>query len=138
MLKENLNSSVCYNLNKELYLKKYYIFILIVFIIFFLCLFIPFNEYKKYYLYIDNNNYKLIVDEDFFPIKKDNLYIDKIKYKYEVLSISDGSLINNKKYYEVMLSLNLNKDILTTKNIVEVNLKIRKISLVKKIIKEIK
>lgn len=134
----DINNSLCYNLCEKVSLKKYYIFILFVAFLFLILLVIPFDEYKKYYLYIENDNYKLIVDEEFFPIKKDSFYIENIKYKYEVLSISDGSLVNNKKYYEVMIQANLKEDILTTKNIIEVIIKKRKRSLIEKFIDEIK
>lgn len=138
MLKENLNSSVCYSINEKLNLKKYYVFILFIVILFLIILFIPFYEYKKYYLYVQNDEFKLLVDDDFFPVKKGGLYIDKKNYKYDVLSISSSSLVNNKKYYEVMIEIKIDKKILTTQNIIEVILKKEKISLIKKFIREIK
>ena len=122
MLVDSLNKSIIYTLNKELNFQKYYIILILVIIYGIIILVIPYTDYKSYILYVYSSEYQLIVDEDFFPIKNNNLYIEKQKYDYKILSIKE-TIVNNKKYYQLTIDISLNKNIKKTNNIIKVNIK---------------
>ncbi len=54
--------------------------------------FIPFNRYKSYLGYVDNDYITLFYNTDDFPFNKhDELYINYNKYNYNVVSIDKDS-----------------------------------------------
>ena len=107
-LKE-ISENYIYILNYKISFYKHIILTVSIMLILLLLLFFPYDNYLDYILYIDND-YKLLVDEKFFPIKNKYLYINHKKYFYSVKNISEPKILDNKTYFEVILdidSLNL-------------------------------
>ncbi len=128
------NLSVLYNLNERINYIKYYIFLYVVIFILLLILFVPYNVNYHYKLYI-NNNYTLIVDDNYFPLKKTYLYIENKKYSYNVLNVSKH-FVDNKIYYEVLIDINL-KDY-NKKNIIDVTILKEKTTIFRNLINKMK
>ena len=102
-------------LNKDIsFFEKSWIIILISLIILFtIFMFIPFNVYKTYNGYVENDNVYLIIENRDFPVNKNNkLYIENNLYKYEIISINNN-IVN--------IDVKLNKEINIENNIFKVN-----------------
>ena len=127
---EKLHENPIYILNLKVSIFKYYIFLIVIIILFSFLLFYPYNNYLNYILYIDND-YKLIVDDNFFPIEDKIIYINHKKYFYSVKNISEQKIIDNKVYYEVVIDIDI-KDY--DKNIIKVKVLKDKTTIFKKII----
>jgi hypothetical protein len=99
------NSAVILN-NKNPSLIKYWITILIIlYLLFLVLLFIPFNIYSNYIGHVilkENESYiSITLDKSDFPINKNNkLYIKDKSYKYNVIHIEDNSVLINIKLDE--------------------------------------
>lgn len=135
MKREYYKTSTIYNLNSTLNLFAYYLIILIVLAFIFCFIFCPYNKTFNYSLYVDDY-YKLIVDDNFFPIKYKYLYIEHKKYSYDVLSISEPYILNDKKYYEVLINIDLSN--YNDKNIMIVTIVKEKTTVFNKLIKKLK
>ena len=119
-------------LNKDIsFFEKSWIIILIsLIILFIIIMFIPFNVYKNYNAYIENNSMYLILENKDFPINKnDKLYIENNLYKYEIISINNN-IVN--------IDIKLNKDINIENNTFKVNVLKDRTSLLKIIENKIK
>lgn len=136
MLLENIDQAIEFDNNFKI-INYYYILLIFLILGIFFLLF-PITKYKDYTLYVSSSNYNLIVDEDFFPIKNNNMYIDGKRYDYEVLNIDDNYLVDNKKYYDIVIDVDLDKSINKSKNIIHVKIKKGKTNLLKIIIEEMK
>ena len=88
MLLENIEQAVFFDTQFKIINYYYILLIFLIMGIFFLLF--PITRYKDYTLYVSSSNYNLVVDEDFFPIKNSNMYIDGKRYDYEVVSIDDN------------------------------------------------
>lgn len=138
MFLNKLDTSVIYCLNDDINIKKYYVILFMVLLFLILLMFIPYKEYQNYTLYINDDNYKLVVDSNFFPARRYSLYINKKKYDYKLISIDNNYLVDNKRYYEISIDIKLDKSIIKSKNILNVKVLKKKTTVMKKIINELK
>lgn len=107
-------------------------FLVIIFLI--INIFFKYNVYSNYIGYIKDNNIRIIMDDNSFPIKKDyKLYIGKKKYDYKVLNIE-----KKEEYYELLINCKLDKKLLIDNNILMVRFKIKKTTLFRIIVDKIK
>ena len=88
MKRDYYKTSTVYNLNSSINLISYYLVVVLVLALILCFIFCSYNETFNYSLYVDGD-YKLIVDDNFFPIKYKYLYIEHKKYSYDVLNIRD-------------------------------------------------
>ena len=85
-----------------------------------------FNLYENYNGYIKKNDdsyYTIIYLEEskINDILKYDLLVNKIKYEYEILDISDGYyLLLEKPHYQVTLKISLPDDLLVDNNIINI------------------
>lgn len=112
--------------------------LIITFILFLIIsIFLKFHIFSRHIGYIElNNNYnlKIIVDDKSFPIKSNyKLYIDNKKYEYKILSVEKQI-----GYYEILVSCNLDDDLLINNNIVTITFQKEETTLIKEIIKKLK
>ena len=106
MYLENLDENSIYILNLKISTCKYIIFLASLALILFSILFIPYNKYIDYILYV-GDDFKLIVDDNFFQAKEKAIYINHKKYFYNVKNISEPKILNDKLYYEVLIDINI-------------------------------
>lgn len=132
---EAYNLSVTYNLNSSINFFKYYLILIIVITLVLCLLFIPYRTTLNYTLYIDDD-YKLLVDDDYFPIKSNYLYIEHKNYSYSVLNISEPYFSDNKKYYELLIDIDLND--YNNQNIITATIVKDRTTIFAKIIKNLK
>ena len=102
-------------LNKDIsFYEKSWIMILISLIILFITImFIPFNIYKTYNGYIEDNYVCLILENNDFPVNKNNkLYIENNLYKYKIVRIEKNIVI---------IDVKLKEDVNIENNIFKVN-----------------
>lgn len=85
-----------------------------------------FNLYENYNGYIKKNDdsyYTIIYLEEskINEVLKYDLLVDKVKYEYEILDISeDYYLVLEKPYYQVTLKIDLNDKLLIDNNIINI------------------
>lgn len=104
----------------------------ILFIVF--SIFFQYNIYSTYIGYIENDNIRIIINDNSFPIKNNyKLFIDNKKYNYKILNLE-----KNNGYYELLVKCNIDKTLLINNNIVTVNFQKEKTTLMKEIIKKLK
>lgn len=115
MNKLTYNNSVLRIVNNSINISNYYYFLITVVVLFILLINIPYKTSYEYVL-IKGDNYKLIVDDTFFPIKDKYLYFNHKKYAYSVIEISDSGITNDKRYYNVIIDINIS-DFESNKNI---------------------
>lgn len=119
-------------LNKDIsFFEKSWIIILVSLIILFIIfMFIPFNIYKTYNAYIEDNYVYLILENKDFPVNKSNiLYIENSSYKYKIISIDNNVVI---------IDIKLKEDINIENNTFKVNILKSRTSLLKIIKNKIK
>jgi len=119
-------------LNKDIsFFEKSWIVILIsLIILFMIIIFIPFNIYKTYNGYIQNNFVYVMLESNDFPVNKNNkLYIKNNLYKYEIISIDNNV---------VVIDIKLKEDINIENNTFKVNVLKSRTSLLKIIKNKIK
>jgi len=119
-------------LNKDIsFFEKSWIVILIsLIILFMIIIFIPFNIYKTYNGYIQNNFVYVMLESNDFPVNKNNkLYIENNLYKYEIISIDNNV---------VVIDIKLKEDINIENNTFKVNVLKSRTSLLKIIKNKIK
>lgn len=107
MSKSTYNNSVLRIVTNKINISNYYYLLIVVILLFILLINIPYKVSFEYVL-IKDDNYKLIVDDDFFPIKDKYLYFNHKKYAYSVIEISDSYITNDKRYYNVIIDININ------------------------------
>lgn len=129
----NLDNSIVYILNKKFDSKLYYFLIIVTLLFFIFIVLYPYQNILSYNLYVDDT-YKLVVDENYFPINENYLYINNKKYNYSILEIIGPYLENKKIYYEIKISINLKKK----NNIIPVNIYKGKTTLFNKFINNMK
>ena len=115
MNKLTYNNSVLRIVNNSINISNYYYFLITVVVLFILLINIPYKTSYEYVL-IKGDNYKLIVDDTFFKIKDKYLYFNHKKYAYSVIEISDSGITNDKRYYNVIIDINIS-DFESNKNI---------------------
>ena len=115
MNKLTYQNSVLRIVNNSINISNYYYFLITVVVLFILLINIPYKTSYEYVL-IKGDNYKLIVDDTFFPIKDKYLYFNHKKYAYSVIEISDSDITNDKRYYNVIIDINIS-DFESNKNI---------------------
>ena len=115
MNKLTYQNSVLRIVTEKINISSYYYCIIIVIVLFILLINSPFKTSYEYVL-IKDDSYKLIVDDTFFPIKNKYLYFNHKKYAYNVIEISDSYITNDKRYYNVIIDININ-DFKSNKNI---------------------
>ena len=115
MNKLTYNNSVLRIVTNSINISNYYYFLITVVVLFILLINIPYKTSYEYVL-IKGDNYKLIVDDTFFPIKDKYLYFNHKKYAYSVIEISDSGITNDKRYYNVIIDINIS-DFESNKNI---------------------
>ena len=100
--------------------------ILIIFLLIFLNIAINY-KYKKidkyigYIKKIDDSFSLVLYLDDVSDIYKYNLLVENNEYDFNIYSISsDYYIINNQNYYEVVLSVKLDEELLIENNIVDV------------------
>lgn len=100
--------------------KLWIIIICNVFIIFLIIsIFIKFKIYEKFIGYVEDNNIRIVLNNDSFPINKTNkLYIDNKQYKYKIIKIQ-----NLNGYYELLIDCKIDKNINIKNNIITVRFK---------------
>lgn len=135
MRRDYYKTSTVYNLNSSINLISYYLVVVLVLVLILCFIFCSYNETFNYSLYVDGD-YKLIVDDNFFPIKYKYLYIEHKKYSYDVLNISEPYLLNNKKYYEILINIDLSN--YNDKNIMTITIVKEKTTIFNKLIKKLK
>lgn len=145
------NIDVFYNseiiLRKKSFKIKYYMISMFI-LIGALFIFITFFEYTSYtnlkaIVKKDNEGYylkTLIQEQNFNDINKNYLIINDKKYKYKIKNISEGYILdeNYNKYYEVLLETKINSNLIIDNNIVDINIKKNKTTILKQIIEKIK
>ena len=88
--------------NEKINLSNYYYFLIIVIVAFILIINTPYKTSYDYIL-IKSEGYKLIVDDNYFPIKSKYLYFNHKKYAYSVIDISEPYITDNKKFQNLIL-----------------------------------
>ena len=132
---ENINENPTYILSLKISILKHFVILALLIIIFSLLLIYPYNDYLNYILYV-NDEARLIVDDNFFPIKKKYIYINHKKYFYNVKNISEPKVINNKNYYEILIDINISN--YNKKNIIKVKVLKENTTILKKFILNMK
>lgn len=117
-------------------LSNHYYLLTIVIVTFVLILNIPYKTSYDYVL-IKNDEYKLIVDDNYFPKKDKYLYFNHKKYAYSVKNISDPYITDNKKYYDIEIDVNIN-DYKENKNVFNVSIVKDKSTLLKYFLNKLK
>ena len=135
MRKLTYQTSVLRITSENIILSNYYYFLGIVVLLFVLLINRPYYKWYEYTL-VKSDGYKLVVDENYFPIKNKYLYYNHKKYSYSVVSISDYYIINNKKYYDVNIDVKI--DDKERKNIFNIFIIKNKTTLLSDFIKKIK
>ena len=115
MNKLTYQNSVLRIVTDKINISNYYYFLITIIVLFILLINTPYKTSYEYVL-IKDDSYKLIVDDTFFPIKNKYLYCNHKKYAYSVVEISDNYIANDKKYYNVIIDININ-DFKSNKNI---------------------
>ena len=113
-------NSVLRIVTEKINISNYYYFLIIVSLLFILLINTPYKTSYEYIL-IKDENYKLIVDDKFFPIKNKYLYFNHKQYAYNVVEISDAYVNDNKRYYNVIVDINIS-DFKSDKNIFTVEI----------------
>ena len=100
--------------------------ILIIFVLIFLNISMNY-KYKKYDKYLGyvkkiNEDFSLVLYvKDVSDIYRYSLLVEKVKYDFSIYSISeDYYIVDNQKYYEVILNVKLGDELLIENNIVDV------------------
>lgn len=122
--------------HNKINLTNYYYFLIIVIVAFILIVITPYKTSYNYVL-IKNDTYKLIVDDNYFPIKNKHLYLNHKKYAYNVKNISDPYITDNKKYYDVEIDITIN-DFKENKNVFNISIVKGKSTLLKDFLKKLK
>ena len=117
-------------------ISNYYYFLIIVIVIFVLMLNTPYKTSYDYAL-IKSDGYKLIVDDNYFPIKNKYLYFNHKKYAYSVKNISEPYITDNKKYYDIEIDITMS-EFKEKKNIFNVSVVKGKSTLLKYFLKKLK
>lgn len=129
-------NSVLRIVTDKINISNYYYFLITVIILFILLINTPYKTSYEYVL-IKDDNYKLIVDDTFFPIKTRYLYFNHKKYAYSVVDISDNYITNDKRYYNVTIDIDIS-DFKSNKNIFTVEVIKDKSTLLKYFLKKMK
>ena len=122
--------------NEKINLSNYYYFLIIVIVAFILMINTPYKTSYDYIL-IKSEGYKLIVDDNYFPIKSKYLYCNHKKYAYSVIDISEHYITDNKKYYDINVDLTIN-DFKEDKNVFNVSIIKGKSTMLKDFLKKLK
>ena len=122
--------------NEKINLSNYYYFLIIVIVAFILMINTPYKTSYDYIL-IKSEGYKLIVDDNYFPIKSKYLYFNHKKYAYSVIDISEPYITDNKKYYDINVDLTIN-DFKEDKNVFNVSIVKGKSTMLKDFLKKLK
>jgi len=139
--------------NSEIILKRksfkiqYYIIFMSISIII-ISLFLCFYKYQPY-MYLqatvvkEDNSYYLktyILEEKITDINSTYAIINGKRKKYEVKNISEHFILDekNNKYYEIIISSEIDSKLIIDNNIVDINIELSKTTFVKKIIEKIK
>ena len=136
MNKLTYQNSVLRIVTEKINISNYYYFLITVSLLFILLINTPYKTSYEYML-IKDDNYKLIVDDNFFPIKNKYLYYNHKKYGYNVIEISDAYITDNKRYYNVLVDININ-DFKSDKNLFTVEIIKAKSTLLKYFINKMK
>ena len=124
------NSGFIINKNISFYEKSWIIVLISLISLFIIFMFIPFNIYKTYNGYIEDNYMYLILENKDFPVNKSNkLYIDNNLYKYKIISIENNI---------VVIDIELDEDINIENNTFKVNVLKSRTSILKIIKNKIK
>ena len=129
-------NSVLRIVTDKINISNYYYFLITVIILFILLINTPYKTSYEYVL-IQVDNYKLILDDTFFPIKTRYLYFNHKKYAYSVVDISDNYITNDKRYYNVTIDIDIS-DFKSNKNIFTVEVIKDKSTLLKYFLKKMK
>ena len=107
-------------INEKIIVSNYYYLLVLSILVF---LFIINTPYKTSYNYslVRDESYKLVVDDNYFPIKNRFLYQNHKRYSYSVKNISEAYIVNNKKYYNVDIDIK-NSDFENDKNIYNITI----------------
>lgn len=107
-----------------------------------------FNTYYPYFnlkasVIKDEQGYylkTLILEDDITKINNTVLIIDNKEYKYKIKKISEEYLIdeNYNKYYEVLITSKINKQLQINNNVIDINIKLPKTTYMKNLLKQIK
>ena len=119
-------------------IKSYITILTLTVIIFIIILFIPYHKYDRYMSYVDNDQFVVIVDSNYFNNKRKQLYIDGRKYKYKINSISDKYIENGNVYYELFVNVKLPKRLNIDSNVIEIAFQNPQTNLFKEITKKLK
>ncbi len=139
------NSSLILEKKRPLYIISYLTIILIatLFILLIGSLY-KYNPYKNYLgrIIINEDDFyiNLLMEEEEIPFLNDSLIINNKNYKSKIINISDTAYIgeNTKKYYEVTLESNIDDNLIIQNNIIQINIKLPKTTLLKELVKNIK
>lgn len=113
------------------------ILIILLFIFILISFFYHFDVYSTVIGYVDINdeyNLRIIIDKKMFPIKKDyELYINNKKYSYKIVDIKE-----EQQYYQILINCDLESELLINNNIITINLKKGKTTLINELKNQIK
>lgn len=124
------NSGFILNKNISFFEKSWIIILISLIILFTIFMFIPFNIYKTYNGYIEDNYMYLVLENNDFPVNKNNkLYIENNLYKYKIISIENNV---------VVIDIKLKEDINIENNTFKVNVLKDRTNILKILKKKIK
>ena len=115
MNKLTYQNSVLRIVTDKINISNYYYFLITIIVLFILLINTPYKTSYEYVL-IKDDSYKLIVDDTFFSFKNKYLYFNHKKYAYSVVEISDNYITNDKRYYNVIIDIDIS-DFKSNKNI---------------------
>ena len=107
-------------INEIIIVSSYYYILGITTLIFLFIINTPYSTSYNYSL-VNDESYKLVVDENYFPIKNRFLYYNHKRYSYSVNNISEAYIVDNKKYYNVDIDIK-NSDFGNDKNIYNITI----------------
>jgi len=112
------------------------LFLLFISILILIIMFYEFNEYETCLGYVKKiDDYKVVIYlKDFSKINEYELYLDDEAILFDVYSISsEYYIINNEKYYEIILNVKLKDTYKIENNILNLKFKKNKTTYLKKI-----
>ena len=139
------NSPLILEKKRPLYIISYLTVILIVILaIILIASLYEYSPYKSYLgkIVISENDFYiniLMEDRDVSFLNK-NILINNKKYISKTVSISNTAYIgeNTKKYHEVKIKSNIDDNLIIQNNIIQINIKLPKTTLLKELIKNIR
>ena len=139
------NSPLILEKKRPLYIISYLTIILIVILaIILIASLYEYNPYKSYLgkIVISENDFyiNILMEERDVSFLNKNIIINNKNYKSKIVSISDIAYIgeNLKKYYEIKIKSDIDDNLIIQNNIIQINIKLPKTTLLKELIKNIR